>query len=95
MVKADNVSALTMVASMKAKSRATNLIARELALDLADGAFRPDFVAHIPGISNIAADALSRKFVPDTSFQLPWMLQGVPEVSCPERSDLYFTTLVI
>ena len=59
-VRADNVTALTLVASLKASSPALARLARELALDLGDAAFRPDVVSHTPGVASSWADRLSR-----------------------------------
>ena len=61
-VRSDNIGALCMVASMRARTPALALIARELALDIGDATYRPDMVAHLPGVSNVAADSLSRRF---------------------------------
>ena len=36
-----------------------NRIAREYALDVAEGAYAPVVVAHLPGIANTIADSLS------------------------------------
>jgi hypothetical protein len=78
-VRADNVAALTAVAKMKASGIGSNMIARELALDFCDGAFRPDLCVHTPGIASSIADSLSRKFQPATTFGLPALLSHVPE----------------
>ena len=71
-VRGDSVTALTMVMCMKARGRGVNLVARELALDLADGCFRPDVARHIAGVSNKRADILSRRFQPGKEFKLPF-----------------------
>ena len=60
-VRSDNMTALHLVAKLKATSKA-NLIARELELDISNACFFPDVVAHSPGAVMLAADALSRKF---------------------------------
>ena len=67
-VKADNVTALTLLVKMRpspstAHARQLALISRELALHLVDLSFPPD-AAHIPGVGHIFADALSRVFAP-------------------------------
>ena len=59
-VKGDNVSALVMIVRMKAKGASNALIARELALDIAEALYEPQVCSHIPGISNLIADHLSR-----------------------------------
>ena len=59
-VKGDNVSALVMIVRMKAKGASNALIARELALDIAEALYGPQVCSHIPGMSNLMADYLSR-----------------------------------
>ena len=59
-VKGDNVSALVMIVRMKAKGASNGLIARELALDIAEALYEPQVCSHMPGISNVIADYLSR-----------------------------------
>ena len=38
-----------------------NVVAKELALDIAQGVYRPQLVQHVPGLANKSADALSRE----------------------------------
>ena len=92
-VRADNVAALSMVMTMKAKG-GLNLVARELALDLADGSFRPNLAKHIPGICNTCADSLSRKFCPNVVFKLPECLNDVAEYKTPPRNATYYRAIV-
>lgn len=42
-----------------------NMVAREVALDLALKNYRLTELSHIPGITNVTADALSRLWLPD------------------------------
>ena len=44
----------------KSKSAAVNLVVREAALDMAEGLYRIDVREHIPGVTNLWPDALSR-----------------------------------
>ena len=53
-----------------------NQIARELALDLGDAAFKPDLLSHTPGVASSIADVLSRKFSPVSKFDVPDILRG-------------------
>ena len=48
-VKTDNVAALVMAVRMKAKGRGTSIVARELALDIAEAVYGPTVCAHVPG----------------------------------------------
>ena len=64
-VKSDNVGALRMLFNLSSPSVALNVIAREVALDLAGENFQLSELAHIPGLTNVTADALSRLWAPD------------------------------
>ena len=59
-VKPDSVSALIMVVKMKTSGVGTSILAREMALDIADALYEPSVCEHIPGIANVIADHLSR-----------------------------------
>ena len=75
-VKSDNMTALYMTASLRStRGTSTAVVSRELALTMAEHSFAPDAVSHTPGISNHAADCLSRKAQPGFSFTLPAELQ--------------------
>lgn len=92
-VRADNVTALAMLTRMRAKGQGVNLVARELALDLSDGCFRPDVCCHIPGITNKCCDALSRLFQPNNNIPFPKMLHNIPEFSPPLRENTYYSII--
>lgn len=62
--KSDNTGALYMLANGKAKSPDLNVLAREFALDQALRKYRLGWLKHIPGITNLEADALSRLHAP-------------------------------
>ena len=53
-----------MLSKGKAKSLELNCIAREIALDQALQLYRLTFLVHIPGVTNLEADFLSRLFSP-------------------------------
>ena len=64
-VNTDNMAALTMAASLRAKgSKAFKLIAREMAMTFAQCSFEPSVVEHLPGIADVLADTLSRRYEP-------------------------------
>ena len=79
-LKGDNITALTTGLTLRAPKGAVKHIARELALDFADAPFEPFIGEHIPGISNILADVLSRRCDPAhaADWQLPRELLHVP-----------------
>lgn len=92
-IRADNVGSLVVLTALKGGSKQLALIAREYALDLGQAQWRPDVVTHIPGISNVTCDVLSRKFDPNKTFQLPSCLSSAVEVNPPDRSPDWWKTL--
>ena len=85
--RADNITALTMVVTLKGSSPAVNQIARELALDLGDASFRPDVITHTPGVASCIADTLSRRYEPGAIFIMPPQLKGVSEYKIADRDS--------
>ena len=79
-VRSDSVSALTLIAKLKTKSAYSAVVARELALALAQADVRPHVVGHTPGVANVTADALSRRYQPKVTWTIPAALRGVPEL---------------
>ena len=65
------MTALWMATKLKATGFGTNVVARELALDLGEAAYRPDAVEHIPGLSNEVPDYLSRLLQPGPKKDVP------------------------
>ena len=63
-VKSDNVGALRMLLNLTSQSDTMAIIAREVALDVAAGNYQLHELVHIPGVTNVAADALSRLWAP-------------------------------
>ena len=76
---------LTLIMSLKGSSKPMNHIARELALDMGDAAFKPDLLSHTPGVASSIADILSRKSSPQSKFDVPDILRGAPEVFPSQR----------
>ena len=92
-IRSDNVGALTMLTKLKGGSKQLSLIAREYSLDLGKAQWRPDIVTHIPGLSNVICDALSRKFDRKKPYQLPQALMAATEVTPPARDLSWWKTL--
>ena len=92
-VKSDSVSALILVLRMKTSGRASGIIAREVALDVAASCYAPALAEHVPGVANVVADALSRRFEPGCTFAVPRCLLEVPELELPPRDASYYRTL--
>jgi len=98
MVTGDSVAMLTLVIKMKphSGSRAMGIIARELALDMADAVYEPDVVQHTPGTANVTPDLLSRRFDPRyKTWAVPYTLVDVPETIMPERNLRYYRSLAV
>ena len=87
-VKSDNVAALTLMATLKS-SPTSNVVALEIALDIASVSFQLDIFSHSPGVSAIVVDK-SRRYQPGVQFSIPQLLVDVPEGFPPARSLTYF-----
>ena len=92
-IRGDNMSALEMISTLKSRGAGQARIARELALDLADGTWVPDVLNHEPGVSNTTADVLSRKFQEGKVFAVPACLSGATETHPPARDKAFFRSL--
>jgi hypothetical protein len=94
-IRGDSTSALHMLLNLKSKGRGSGMIARELALDFADGTYYPDIITHVPGVSLTIVDSLSRRFMPRSgaAWRLPLSLRGADEVIIPLRNNAYFKAL--
>ena len=91
-VRGDNIAALTMLSRMQPKSASLQIVARELALDLSQCSYAPDFIEHVPGVANSVADALSRMAEVDSKFQLPVMLTNARFDHPPARKAGWWRT---
>ena len=69
-----------MLAKMQPKSKSLGVVARELALDLADATYALDFAQHVAGITNGIADSLSRKHQPGKHYTVPEFLFDACEI---------------
>jgi hypothetical protein len=92
-VRSDSVSALILVVYLKMSGKATNIIAREVALTLGQCLFTPSVYSHTPGFSNVIADELSRRYQPGASFTVPSALQGAREDATPRRLPSWWQSL--
>ena len=75
--KSDNLGFLKALAKGSAKAPDLNVLAREFAYDQAVRAYQVKGLVHIPGVTNLQADALSRQFAPEAKC-LPAELSEVP-----------------
>ena len=91
-LRSDNLSALEMVAKMQPKSKSLGVVARELALDLADATYALDFAQHVAGITNGIADSLSRKHQPGKRYKVPEFLCDACEIVAQPRNLKWWRT---
>jgi hypothetical protein len=94
-LRGDNMAALYAVAKMQPKSKALGVIARELALDLADASYAVDFLQHVAGLANGTADSLSRKWQPGKKYTFPSLLANAEEVKPPTRSPSWWRNWMV
>ena len=76
---------------LASSSPALALIAREIALDSVLGLYTVGIAVHIPGVSNMLPDDLSRMWAPEPHEFLS-VLVGVPEDKAPERDRTFWKT---
>ena len=77
----------------KSKERFINIVARELALDLAECEIEPTLrLVHITGKSNTWADILSRLGIPGSGQQVPWELSRLRRRPVAARSSEWWET---
>ena len=94
-IRTDNMASLVMLTKMQPHSHQLGIVARELALDISDAVFCPEIVQHIPGISNVAADALSRKGDPHKKVAVPSYLTESTKHVCSIRNKSWWRSLVL
>ena len=58
--RSDSISALTLLLEVRTSGTTSGIVAREMALDLADEVYSPNLVSQLPGVTNRLADQLSR-----------------------------------
>ena len=90
-IRSDNLAALFLGAQMKFKASA--LVAKEVALEYSDTSFEPRVFEHVPGISNVLADKLSRLFEPGAGVQVPEELSAAMKAEVPTRTKKYYKIL--
>ena len=93
-VQSDNMAALSTICKMQTSSHALGIIAREIALDTADEIYEPQIASHVPGIANVVADTLSRRFDPAKVYSVPPPLAHAVEVQPEARTGGWWRTLV-
>ena len=92
-VNMDNIASLSMLCRMQPHFPTQGVVARELALDIADAIYQPTLASHIPGIANVAADMLSRRYQPGVHYKLPRYLGNAQEVVPAKRDKGWWRSL--
>ena len=91
--RGDSISALILCLELKTRGKGTGILAREIALDVAMSEYMPTVVEHIPGIDNVLADALSRRYMPGNVWTIPESLSQVEEHILEPRLRTYYRTI--
>lgn len=89
-IRGDNMTLLTMITELRGSGAGTNKLAREFALDVAAASYRPLLATHVPGVANVIADQLSRRFAPGTSWRVPAGLERARESAPPPRTETWY-----
>ena len=98
-VRGDSVTMLTLVLKLRPNSSSPGLIllAKEMALDIADATYSPDVASHVPGVANKGPDALSRKDAPPKEGEAVWKRPAAYtdalETTVPLRDHGWYRTL--
>ena len=92
-VRSDNIGALSLFAFLKGSSASLRTIAAEFALDLGKAEFRPDLFTHIPGITNVICDVLSRRYDPSKTFYIPKQHRKARAIMPPPRTQSWWRSL--
>ena len=92
-IRTDNIAALCMVTKMQPHSPQLGIVARELALDISEASYCPDIVKHIPGITNVAADALSRIYDPNKNVTIPSYVTDSTKHCCHSRGKQWWRSI--
>ena len=87
-VKSDNVGALRMLLNLTSQSDAMAIIAREIALDIAGRNYQLHELVHVPGVTNVVADALSRLWAPQP-LEFPFVGAAVKDLP-PDLGDQFW-----
>ena len=87
------MSSWVLCSTLTTQSKQLAIVAREFALDLGTATFKPEVVQHLPGIANVVADSLSRKYEPGKEYKLHPCLQSSKEVKPPPRPLSWWKSL--
>jgi hypothetical protein len=91
-LRGDSTAALGELGKLSSPSQQMNAVCREMALDLAEGAYRVTVLEHVEGKLNLLPDCLSRFCEPGSAKQRPVELVGVKFTEVERRSQAWWRT---
>jgi hypothetical protein len=89
-IRSDNLGVCSVLEKLRSSNPSLNLLAAEVALDLAFLSYSPLVIHHIPGRSNLLPDALSRLHQPGAATVIPLALKAAVRVHPPKRDGLFW-----
>jgi hypothetical protein len=89
-VRSDSAGTVHALSKLRSSNPSMNAVAAEVALDLAAHVYEPLMITHIPGVSNVIPDTLSRMFQPGTDYSLPMQLTQAIRVPAPARDRTFW-----
>ena len=92
-VRSDALGAIQALANLRSKNPSVNRVAAELALDIVDKQYAPLRLTHIPGISNVFPDFLSRLLQPGAKPSNLSQLAAAKCVQAPVRDKAWWRTV--
>jgi len=93
-LRSDSLATLCVLAKGSSRNAGISLVAAELALEQAEFSVGLETLTHIPGISNVLPDALSRLWAPEPC-QVPSELDAVERTQVPRRHARFWRILRI
>ena len=94
-VRSDALGAIQALANLRSKNTGVNRVAAEMALDIIDNQYAPLRLTHIPGVSNVFPDFLSRILQPDASTEMCSELRAARRAHVPTRDGKWWRTATI
>ena len=92
-IRSDALGAIQALANLRSRNPGVNRIAAELALDIIDKQYAPLRMTHIPGVSNVFPDFLSRILQPGAKKAEVPELRGAKQVVLPRRDLTWWRTI--
>jgi len=91
-VRSDALGAIQALANLRSPNPGVNRVAAELALDIVDKQYAPMRITHIPGVSNVFPDYLSRLLQPGVANPCPKELATATRVETAKRDLSWWRT---